>query len=225
MNPNTEFELFTQRIYQKLVDNDVLKPTTVEHNVKRKGRSGCGHQIDVYWEYEIAGNQHRVAIECKNYDSLVPVGKVLDFQGVLSDLNNVNGIMVSKKRIPGRRKKYAAEYGISLKELRQPGWNDIIGSTTTVVHTDFRNTLFLFDDEWLKSIISIWTRYAVSTRASRLEKLTTGKQRLTSPLRRRITLSGIPRGRRFIPLKNLSSSSRKKQRQGRKSSSHSRTAG
>lgn len=25
MNPNTEFERFTQRIYQKLVNNDVLK--------------------------------------------------------------------------------------------------------------------------------------------------------------------------------------------------------
>ena len=66
MNPNTEFERFTQRIYQKLVNNDVLKPTKVQHNVKLKGKSGCEHQIDVYWEYEIAGNMHRVAIECKN---------------------------------------------------------------------------------------------------------------------------------------------------------------
>jgi len=150
MNPNTDFELFTQRIYQKLVDNDVLKPTTVQHNVKLKGKSGCEHQIDVYWEYEIAGNMHRVAIECKNYDSQVPVGKVRDFQGVLSDLNNVNGIMVSKKGFQEGAKKYATEYGISLKELRRPGWNEIIGSVTTVVHADIRHTLYLFDDEWVK---------------------------------------------------------------------------
>ena len=45
MNPNTDFELFTQRIYQKLVDNDVLKPTTVQHNVKLTGKSGCEHQL------------------------------------------------------------------------------------------------------------------------------------------------------------------------------------
>ena len=37
MNPNTGFERFTQRIYQKLVNNDVLRPTTVQHNVKLKG--------------------------------------------------------------------------------------------------------------------------------------------------------------------------------------------
>ena len=150
MNPNTEFERFTQRIYQRLVNNDVLKPTNVQHNVKLKGKSGCEHQIDVYWEYEIAGNMHRVAIECKNYDSLVPVGKVRDFQGVLSDLNNVSGIMVSRKGFQDGAKKYAAEYGISLKELRRPGWNEIIGSITTVVHADIRHTLYLFDDEWVK---------------------------------------------------------------------------
>ena len=55
MNQNTEYERFTQEIYQQLVDSDVVKATTVQHNVKLIGRSGQKHQIDVYWEYEIAG--------------------------------------------------------------------------------------------------------------------------------------------------------------------------
>lgn len=150
MNPNTDFELFTQRIYQKLVNNDVLKPTKVQHNVKLKGKSGCEHQIDVYWEYEIAGNMHRVAIECKNYDSLVPIGKVRDFFGVLHDLNNVRGIMVSSKGYQEGAKKFADYYGVSLKALRRPGWNENIGAITTVVHADIRHTLYLFDEEWVK---------------------------------------------------------------------------
>lgn len=149
MNHNTEFELFTQRIYQKLVNNDVLKPTTVQHNVKLKGKSGCEHQIDVYWEYEIAGNMHRVAIECKNYESLVPLGKVRDFQGVLSDLNDVRGIMVSRKGYQNGARKFAAEYGISLKVVHQPEWNETIGSITTVVQTDIKHTLFLIDEGWI----------------------------------------------------------------------------
>lgn len=149
MNQNTEFERFTQRIYQKLVDCDVLKPTRVQHNVKLKGKSGCDHQIDVYWEYEIAGNPHRVAIECKNYNSLVPIGKVRDFQGVLDDLNNVNGIMVSRKGYQEGAKKYAVEQGISLKELRHPDWNETVGIITTVVKADIRNTLFLIDEQWI----------------------------------------------------------------------------
>lgn len=149
MNPNTEFERFTQRVYQKLVNNDVLKPTIVQHNVKLKGKSGCEHQIDVFWEYEIAGNKHRVAIECKNYDSLVPIGKVRDFFGVIQDLNGVRGIMVSSKGYQEGAKKFADFYGISLKELRRPSWNESIGSITTSVHADIRRTLFLIDEGWI----------------------------------------------------------------------------
>lgn len=148
MNPNTEFEQFTQRIYQKLVNNDVLKPTIVQHNVKLKGKSGCEHQIDVYWEYEIAGNKHRVAIECKYYNSLVPIGKVRDFKGVLDDLNNVNGIMVSSKGFHAGAKKYAKEHGISLKELRTPNWDEAIGEIVFMFQTNIRRCLFLVDENW-----------------------------------------------------------------------------
>lgn len=148
MNPNTEFELFTRHIYQKLVNNDVLKPTLVQHNVKLKGKSGCEHQIDVYWEYEIAGNKHRVAIECKNYNSQVEVSNVRDFKGVLDDLNNVNGIMVSAQGYQSGAKKYAEEHGISLKELRTPNWNDTIGEIVFVFHTNIRRCLFLVDEDW-----------------------------------------------------------------------------
>lgn len=149
MNPNAEFERFTQRVYQKLVNNDVLKPTIVQHNLKLKGKSGCEHQIDVFWEYEIAGNKHRVAIECKNYDSLVPIGKVRDFFGVIQDLNGVRGIMVSSKGYQEGAKKFADFYGISLKELRRPSWNESIGTITTSIHADIRRTLFLIDEGWI----------------------------------------------------------------------------
>lgn len=87
MNPNIEYKKFTQEIYQELVNADVLKTTDVQHNVKLKGRSGQEHQIDVYWEYEIAGTKQKVAIECKNYNKTVGIGKVRDFCGVLYDLN------------------------------------------------------------------------------------------------------------------------------------------
>jgi len=118
--------------------------------VKLQGKSGDKYQIDVYWEYEIAGNKHRVAIECKNYSSLVPVGKVRDFQGVLIDLNNVNGIMVSSKGFQSGAKKYAEEYGISLKELRLPGSNDIAGEITTIFHINRIRCLYQIDEECVK---------------------------------------------------------------------------
>lgn len=40
MNPNTEYERFTQEIYQQLVNLDVVRTTKVQHDVKLEGRSG-----------------------------------------------------------------------------------------------------------------------------------------------------------------------------------------
>lgn len=168
MNPNTEYERFTQAVYQQLVNLDVVRTTKVQHDVKLEGRSGQKHQIDVYWEYEIAGNKHRVAIECKNYNTLVPIGKVRDFKGVLDDLNGVNGIMVTKVGYQEGAKKYAQEYGISLKELRTPGYGEtIIGEIDLVMHIDMRHTLFLVDEEWASEKglnLSGYRRFLDSTR-------------------------------------------------------------
>ena len=149
MNPNTEYERFTQEIYQQLVNLDVVRTTKVQHDVKLEGRSGQKHQIDVYWEYEIAGNKHSVAIECKNYNTLVTIGKVRDFKGVLDDLNGVNGIMVTKVGYQEGAKKYAQEYGISLKELRTPRYGEtIIGEIENHIHYEVRYTLFQIDEAW-----------------------------------------------------------------------------
>ena len=149
MNQNTEYERFTQEIYQQLVNTDVVKATQVLHDVKLEGRSGQKHQIDVYWEYEVAGNKHKVAIECKNYNRPVPISVVQSFKGVLDDLNGVNGIIVTKKGFQEGAKRYAKEWGISLKELRTPGYGEsIIGEIEYNTHLEVRHTLYKIDEEW-----------------------------------------------------------------------------
>ena len=126
MNANIEYEKFTQEIYQELVNADVVKSTKVKHNIKILGKSGQKHQIDVYWEYEIAGVLHKVAVECKNYNKPIPISKVRDFYGVLSDLDNVSGIMVTKIGYQEGAKKMGSHYGICLKELRTPNQGEAI---------------------------------------------------------------------------------------------------
>ena len=160
MNPNIEYEKFTQEIYQELVNADVLKTTKVQHNVKLNGRSGQEHQIDVYWEYEIAGTKHRVAIECKNYKKNVAIGKVRDFYGVLCDLNNVSGIMVTKVGFQKGSKEYASEYGISLKELRTPNPGEaIIGEVEMNFDISVRRCLFLVDADYAETDKFSVTKY------------------------------------------------------------------
>lgn len=152
MNPNIEYEKFAQEVYQGLIKAVGLDKIDVEHNVKLCGRSGQEHQIDVYWEYEYAGVKHKVAIECKNYNRAVPIGKVRDFYGVLSDLNNVAGIMVTKVGYQDGTKKYAATYGIGLKELRTPNRGEgIIGEIELNLNIAKRQRLFLVDEEWAKA--------------------------------------------------------------------------
>lgn len=160
MNPNIEYEKFTQEIYQKLLNADAPKATNVQHNVKLKGKSGQEHQIDVYWEYEIAGVKHKVAIECKNYNKTVEIGKVRDFFGALYDLNDVKGIMATKKGYQKGAKEYASYYGIDLKELRVPNQGEtIIGEIELKLDTQIRRRLFLVDENYAETDKSSVTRY------------------------------------------------------------------
>ena len=152
MNPNTEYEQFTQEVYRQLSKYHHLNIKTVQHNIKLKGRSGCEHQIDVYWEYEKDGVIHRVAIECKNYSKRVSKELVCAFQGVLSDLEDIEGIMVTKKGYQKGAKTYAKQYGISLTELRSPKVGEtVIGTIEIHVHAQIRHTLFKIDEEWAKN--------------------------------------------------------------------------
>lgn len=139
-------------MYQELVAADVVKTTNVQHNVKLRGKSGQEHQIDVYWEYEIAGVIHRVAIEGKNYKRKISIGAVRDFYGVLSDLNNVAGIMVTKIGYQEGAKEFAAHFGISLKELRRPNQDEgIIGTVEININIAKRQCLYSVDEYWAAS--------------------------------------------------------------------------
>lgn len=159
MTSDIEYEKFTQEIYQTLINAQGINTIDVKHNIKLKGKSTQEHQIDVYWEYDIAGAIHKVAIECKNYNSEVSIGKVRDFYSVLSDLNGVNGIMVTKVGYQSGAKKYADFYGINLKELRFPNDKDWEGRVKTIVVKmnmilpNIKQRIPLFDNEWVKANI------------------------------------------------------------------------
>lgn len=151
MDQNTEYEKFTQEVYENLSHPIGLKTKKIKHNIKLTGRSGQSHQIDVYWIYELNEKEYKVAIECKNYNKNVPIGTVRNFFGVIYDLENVAGIMVTKKGYQEGAKKYASYYGINLIELRTPNKGEaIIGEMQLTSNTNIRRRLFLVDNEWIK---------------------------------------------------------------------------
>ena len=160
MNQNIEYEKFTQKIYQELINARGIS-TSVKHDVKLIGRSGQKHQIDVYWEYSINGIQHKVAIECKNYKKEIPIGKVRDFYGILSDLTDVSGIMITEVGYQKGAKKYADYYRINLKELRTPCQDDDcrIAETRLDLNISLTQQLFSLDADWVKENNIDWLSY------------------------------------------------------------------
>lgn len=160
-NDNVDYEKFAQEIYQTLIDSEGVYDISVKHNVNLTGRSGCKHQIDVYWEYNIGGETYKVAIECKNYStSNISIGKIRDFYGALQDIGNINGIFVCKEGYQSGAKSFAGFYGINLKELRVPNDSDWEGRIRNIklniisMSHNIKSRNISFDQDWFKGTYS-----------------------------------------------------------------------
>jgi hypothetical protein len=157
VNKGTRFELLVQAIYEEIMSSNEYDTVKVEHDIKLLGRSGQLHQIDIYWEFNLAGVLHRVAVECKDYKAAVSLGRIRDFYGVLDDIGNLNGIFITSKGYQSGAKKFAEHHGISLKVVKEPTAQDIeeYQPLKTVVFNIgikvIRNVerTFLIDVEWV----------------------------------------------------------------------------
>ncbi|RGB67582.1 restriction endonuclease [Provencibacterium massiliense] len=156
-NINTQYELFVKEIYDYLHSADGIQNIDIQHNVKLKGMSGCSHQIDVYWRFVIAGIEYQVAVECKNYKGKIAIGKLRDFNSVIEDIGNINGIFVSKYGFQSGAKEYAKQRRIKLYEIRCPEDNDWKGRMRNIhfnLNAYFKHVTtrdIKIDEEWLKS--------------------------------------------------------------------------
>lgn len=152
---STEYELFAKEIYEYLLKEEGLT-ISVQHNVELDGKA-AKHQIDVYWEFIVAGVKHRVAIECKNYgkNTEVEIGHVRNFFGALYDIGDgIRGIMVTKNRYQSGAKKFADYYGIQIKELKKPNLQ-IIEMYTQFPTRICKSTRIFFDEIWLKENLKV----------------------------------------------------------------------
>lgn len=131
----TDYEIFVRGVYYTVLKAEGVETVSIQHNVKLVGRSGCEHQTDVYWEFKIAGQIYRTAIECKAFNKDVSIGRIRDFYGVIVDIPNLNGIFATLVGYQSGARKYAEHYGIALKELRFPSPDDWEGRIKDIVLT------------------------------------------------------------------------------------------
>jgi predicted helicase len=112
------YEKLVLEIYQVIQQVECLDTVKLLHNQRIEGKSGLRHQIDIYWELNIDGKVSRIAIECKHYSKRVSIGNVRDFFGVLTDVGNIRGILVTRVGFQSGAVAFAEHYGIELKEIR-----------------------------------------------------------------------------------------------------------
>ncbi|MFC6631834.1 restriction endonuclease [Microbulbifer taiwanensis] len=109
-----EYELLVRELHEALVKNDGVENICVLHNVKIKGKSGATHQIDVYWEFKIAGVTYKTCIECKCFKSSVKKSHIAAFAAILEDIGNATGIFATSFGYQSGAKLFAQEKGIRL---------------------------------------------------------------------------------------------------------------
>lgn len=121
---STEYEKVAQKVYQAILATNDVQTIEVLHNVQITGRSGVAHQIDVYWRYLKDGTEHQVLVECKYYGSRIDLIHARNLLGLLTDIPNSQGVLLTTVGFQKGVVKLCNFYGISLKRLRNPQGSD-----------------------------------------------------------------------------------------------------
>lgn len=121
---STEYEKVAQQVYQAILATTEVETIEVLHNVQITGRSGIAHQIDVYWRYLKDGIEHQVLVECKYYQSKIDLIHARNLLGLLTDIPNSQGVLLTTVGFQRGVVNLCKFYGISLKRLRDPQGSD-----------------------------------------------------------------------------------------------------
>jgi hypothetical protein len=146
------YEKFVADVYQCLVSQDAITNVSVQHNATLIGRSGASHQIDVYWEFVLAGARYVTCIECKAYSSTVKKAQVAAFSAILEDIGNANGIFVTTMGYQKGAKQLASHRHIRLVTL-----NPVINRVVTQMKVqipEYQNVRFTPDIQGAKPLLA-----------------------------------------------------------------------
>lgn len=155
-NTGVNYEILTQSVFQKIVDQHFPK-SEVKRNIILKGKT-ASHQIDVFWEYEMNGIPYQTIIQTKDWSTKVKLEQLLTFQAVLDDLpGQPKGVFVTKTGFQSGASEFAEKNGIVLYELHEPRDEDFEGQISVINMSlglssrRLGNLEITIDPEWLKN--------------------------------------------------------------------------
>lgn len=109
-----KLENIVENVYSILLQNEHLKNSKIEKNHFEIGLSGAQHEFDVFYEVNIAGITHKVAIECKNHKKNVEKADFSAFKDKLNECNIKTGFMIAANGYQKGAKLEGKYYGIDL---------------------------------------------------------------------------------------------------------------
>src|SRR3990170_1275738 len=101
------FELKLAELFKKM-GYDVI------HDIKKVGRSGAEHQIDVLAEYRYPLHTSKVIIEAKSYDRPIDKDRVMKLIQIVNDLGADRGIVVTTSYFTPEAIKTASGHNVEL---------------------------------------------------------------------------------------------------------------
>lgn len=135
------YEDFVETVYKAILEaerrNGNIGHVTLERRKKITSKSGTPAEIDIYWEYTVAGIKNSVAIECRNYNKNVDIPGVRDFARKISDISGLKGLMVTKKGYSQNAIAEASADNIDLLVMREheaADWDGYIKTIAINIH-------------------------------------------------------------------------------------------
>jgi hypothetical protein len=110
-NTGELFESYIQFIYQTLLGAQG-KNIVVSRRATVYDNHGNAYNIDVFYEFDIAGVHHRVAIECKDTRRPIERDDAIAFAGKIHDLPSTIGVFIAKNGFQPAAEKYLQDHGI-----------------------------------------------------------------------------------------------------------------
>lgn len=156
-NTGKEYEKLTQYIFNQIVNQNQVTNIEVQHDVIKQGKS-AKHQIDVFWKFEIAGEEYCAIVQAKDWKNRVPQNAMHTFNDIIRDFPyGTRGIFVSLSGYQKGAIDIAKANGITLYELRPPKSEDWAGCIK-VLNLQFNlrepvceNIVLSIDGDWAKT--------------------------------------------------------------------------
>lgn len=160
-NTGKKYEKLTQYIFNQIVNQNQVDNIDVQHNVIIEGKS-TSHQIDVFWKFEVGGEEYCAIVQAKDWKSKVPQKEMLAFNDIIRDLPyGTRGIFVSLNGYQKGAIDVAKANGITIYELRPPqsedwaGYIKVLNLQINARYPVYNNLILFIDDNWAKKQSSI----------------------------------------------------------------------